>query len=98
MESESFPGEPPPWEVPVGGAGRKRDNTGSFPPLPLLGGCVSRQLSLRAPGPTRQPQAWVRLRAQPHHPWSLGGRGLRLPLMVPGLPASCVTFQLFNHL
>lgn len=98
MESESFPGEPPPWEVPVGGVGRRRENLGSFPPSLCWGGGVSRQLSLRAPGPTRQPQAWVSLWAQPHHPLSLGGRGLRLPLMVPGLPASCVTFQLFNHL
>ena len=44
------------------GAGGSGENPGFFPVLPLLGGGgASRQLSLRAPGPTRQPQAWVSL-------------------------------------
>lgn len=55
------------WGAPAlgsasgGRAGGTGKNPGSFPLLPLLGGGVSRQLSLRAPGPPGSPQAWVSL-------------------------------------
>ena len=70
------------------GAGGSGENPGFFPLLPLLGGVVMRADSSPCvpqgpPGSPRPGSVW---------------RGLWLPLLVPGLPASCVTSQLFNHL
>ena len=83
-----FLGSPRPgrcqWERGQAGAGRTR----VFSPCSLCwGGAVRADSSPCVPqGPPGSPR--------PGSVW----RGLWLPLLVPGLPASCVTSQLFNHL
>lgn len=82
-----FLGRPRPGRCQWEQGRRDGGEPGFLPLLPLLGGTVRANSSPCVPqGPPGSPR--------PGSIW----RGLRLLLLVPGLPASCVTSQLFNHL